>query len=629
MHHRDAAVATPGGRTPGIGATLRAGSRRLKRAETLALGACALLICALYFWTAFSSPSSTGYYDLLADAFLDGNTYLPVEPSPELLALDDPYDPAQNAALRLHDASLFEGRYYLYFGPAPVLLVHLPLRLVGVEADDALAGALLSAVGFLFALALMRFLIQRYRPQTSLATRVAAALLLGLANAAPFLMRRPAAYEVAIAGGYCCLLAGLHLTLTGALRPRPSIARLAGGSLALGLAVASRPHLVLALPVFIWAWAAALRSGRSAAGRWPTARVLAWSTVPLAACLIALAIYNLARFGEITEFGSSYQLAGINTGELDRFDLSRLVPGLFFYLLAPPRLDVVFPFAHLAPSYPGTLSPEYAAGIEPVAGAFATTAPLVLALAAPVVLLLGRRAGRESMSLASLLLLAALLVMAVPLLGFDGATMRYEMDWLTPLMLAALLVWLRLRDVVAPRAVARAATATVGAVAVLAAAFFGLAFSITGYGDGLRTASPGAYDRLERAFGWVPTLAARLRGEPVLLEVTPPALTDETRIRVAAPGPGVVDLRAGFDWNPVLLAGSLVDLRVQGSDGVTRRLRLVTRDTTIRAGFDGSGLQDVRIQWDLVRPVLAPEDQRRPPAGFAVVGARVVGWTPR
>ncbi len=55
----------------------------------------------------------------------------------------------------------------------------------------------------------------------------------------------------------------------------------------------------------------------------------------------------------------------------------------------------------------------------------------------------------------------------------------------------------------------------------------------------------------------MPTLAARLQGEPVVLGAAPEgAPLEETDIRVAAPGAGTVALRASFDWNPVLLAGS-------------------------------------------------------------------------
>lgn len=604
--------------------------RRVLRLEYLLLGAVALAVCVFYFWTAYSGVPGSGYYAALTDGFLDGRAYLPTPPPPELLALPDPYDPVQNAPYRLHDASLFEGRWYLYFGPTPVVLLFLPLRLFGVEATDELASALFSFGGFLLALALMRFLIQRYRPQTSLGLRLVGALLLGFANAAPFVLRRPAVYEVAIAAGFCCLSAALYLTLTGALRARPSLARLGGGSLALGLATGARPHLVLALPIFLWAWCSAAR--KLPRDRSHLLRVAAVATAPLALSLMVLVLYNMTRFGSPTEFGQTYQLGGINTSTLDRFELDRVVPGLFFYFLAPPHLDLVFPFAHLVPRYPGELAPEYAVGVEPVAGVLLTTPLVVLALAAPVVLLgQGRRRGEDAV-LASLLLLTGLIVMAVPLLSFDGATMRYEMDWVSFVIIAAILVWLRIEGALSRRRLSLAIVRVVAYASVVVAVLYGLAFSITGYHDGLRTADPEGYARLESAFDWVPALASRVRGEPVVLKVDPPGPSTQSRIRVAAPGRGVVALRASVQANPALPSGCVVGLQVEGSDGVARRVpRRVLRapgERTLRAGMSGSGVTDIVVRWVLERCPGQPSITGPQLAGFAILGTRVVGWRP-
>ena len=88
-----------------------------------------------------------------------------------------------------------------------------------------------------------------------------------------------------------------------------------------------------------------------------------------------------------------------------------------------------------------------------------------------------------------------------------------------------------------------------------------LAFSVVGYYDALRQARPETYERLERAFAWVPTIAAQLRGEPVVLEVRPPGCRrPTTRSRLAAPGAGIVALRATFVANPGLPPGSIVAL---------------------------------------------------------------------
>src|SRR5271170_7732742 len=91
-----------------------------------ALAACA----ALLFWIANGASvlerepgEAWHHYEYLVDGFLHGHASLSVQPAPQLLALADPYDPAQNGPWRLWDASLYHGKFYLYFGPTPVLLM--------------------------------------------------------------------------------------------------------------------------------------------------------------------------------------------------------------------------------------------------------------------------------------------------------------------------------------------------------------------------------------------------------------------------------------------------------------------------------------------------------------------------
>jgi len=74
------------------------------------------LIFLFYLWTATSSnrpfhprDTSQEFYNQLTDSLMQGHTYLAAKPSPQLLALPDPYDPAANERFRLHDASLYQG----------------------------------------------------------------------------------------------------------------------------------------------------------------------------------------------------------------------------------------------------------------------------------------------------------------------------------------------------------------------------------------------------------------------------------------------------------------------------------------------------------------------------------------
>ena len=97
----------------------------------LATGVSLVLVLVVYVWVVSAGKMiqwppalNMGYYvALLADAFLHRQTSLRVMPDPRLLALPDPYDPLTNAPFRLHDALLFNGRYYLYWGPVPSLIL--------------------------------------------------------------------------------------------------------------------------------------------------------------------------------------------------------------------------------------------------------------------------------------------------------------------------------------------------------------------------------------------------------------------------------------------------------------------------------------------------------------------------
>ena len=84
------------------------------------MGVAVALGAVLWFfhWTVktsggFNPPGEEDYYNFLVRGWGDGHLYLSKPPSPELLALADPYDPAQNAAARMGDASSFKGHYYL------------------------------------------------------------------------------------------------------------------------------------------------------------------------------------------------------------------------------------------------------------------------------------------------------------------------------------------------------------------------------------------------------------------------------------------------------------------------------------------------------------------------------------
>lgn len=79
--------------------------------------------------TAVLSDNGNGYYNLLTQGFLKGHTAIDREVDAGMLAVKDPYDPRQRAGRGMHDASYFQGRYFIYFGATPAVAVFVPVKI--------------------------------------------------------------------------------------------------------------------------------------------------------------------------------------------------------------------------------------------------------------------------------------------------------------------------------------------------------------------------------------------------------------------------------------------------------------------------------------------------------------------
>src|SRR5450432_68814 len=123
--------------------------------QRLALWAALALCVGTVFWIANGVAPWDGdkhnachQYEYLAEGFLHGHTYLSVEPAPELLKLKDPYDPVANPPYRMWDTSRYQGKFYLYQGPVPALVLMLPWWAVtGHVLPQRMAVALFGAAG--------------------------------------------------------------------------------------------------------------------------------------------------------------------------------------------------------------------------------------------------------------------------------------------------------------------------------------------------------------------------------------------------------------------------------------------------------------------------------------------------
>jgi hypothetical protein len=560
-------------------------------APKLPLLALLALVFTFYLWTASSSGNpfrfgtdAPDFYNLQSDAYLHGQVSLLFEPPKGLLALPNPYDPVANRPYQ-YDLSLYDGRLYLPWGPTPAVTLFIPFRVLPGDLPENLAVAVYSFVGLIFSILLLRLLLRRYVPSTPAWLEIVAVAGLAFGNVAPFILRRPVVYEVAISAGYCFMFAGLYFLCSGALAERASLWRLTLGSLCVGLAVGARPDLLLGglALVFIWLWLARRKPLRAV-----RVRSAAALFGPLLLCVVALLLYNYARFHSPLEFGQKYQLAGVEVRKKDTFNPSYVLPGLYFYLIAPARIGLDFPYFHLPPppNYPGKLPPGYD-GIE-VTGGVLTNLPIVLLLVAVLILgLAGRlKSQRELFRVIVCLTLLGTLIVGVLSYSFWGTTMRYEVDFVTFLLLTAMLAWSTLLWYVRGSRVAYRLLAAGGTALVLYGVVFGIAISMTGYYDSLRTGQPNydslrtgqpeTYRALERFFSPLPTLATMILGRPVLVNVlnatgysapvhygtagAGPATFamggEPTTIKVVSPRDDMIGLEAMLRRGPSATAGS-------------------------------------------------------------------------
>ena len=110
-------------------AARRVRSLRSPDGTSVVLGVSVLLVIAVYvwivsvgYWTVW--PESSDRYDMLATAFQHGKLALLEQPDSRLTELPNPYDCTERGSIPfLWDTLLFEGKYYLYFGPVPALVL--------------------------------------------------------------------------------------------------------------------------------------------------------------------------------------------------------------------------------------------------------------------------------------------------------------------------------------------------------------------------------------------------------------------------------------------------------------------------------------------------------------------------
>ncbi len=480
---------------------MRSGTQR--RVFSLAVLIIAAGVVALYAWIAAQSPVYGDFTRDYTARVASGHADLSSRPDPRLMEVADPYDPLGHPGIStLLDASLYRGRYYVYFGITPFITLLVPwFLLTGQHLSEPAAVCLYACGGFLLAAAAILSARRRYFPDGGRLAAIMAILLVGLASPVELVVRRPGIYELVIICAWFYLALALVCAFQAVHAEKRRGVWLLAASISLGLAVGSRASYVLGVPLFlIWAWLFTMRRFPQVLTR---RQWLLGGLLPLTLIGGALASFNWFRFGSPLEFGFNYQINELDRSKVAFWGLGNFGFNLEQYLFRPWRLGSYFPFFLGERAGPISTLKNY--GRTEFLYGFLATVPLLALLAgAPWVL-------RRTPKLAMLALLAAgiSLLNLFALLGLINGSYRYQVDVVPGLLLALgwTLIVLFERQIQAGKARACALAGTALLVAFSCLVMFFAQFALLDVFEGTH---PGAFVRLSRIFNrpvfWVQSL---------------------------------------------------------------------------------------------------------------------------
>lgn len=284
-------------------------------------------------------------YYALVDSIRHGHFYIG-EDNGALSEMENPYDKGERdriGAAAKWDHAFHDGRYYVYFGVVPVLLLYLPYNLVtGHDLPNYIAEYILCLLTMIGIMLLLWEIIKKWFQDTPFVVYLILSVVYGAVSVLGYAVYKPDLYLVPGTAALMFGIFGLAFWLSAEKEEGLVNWRLALGSACIALTAGCRPQLTIAtfFGVMLF-WEAAFKKKLL----FNKGSVKATVAVCLPFVIVAMGLmwYNAARFGSPFDFGANYNLT---TNDMTHrgFVWGRTGLGLFSYLFQPIRIDAVFPF---------------------------------------------------------------------------------------------------------------------------------------------------------------------------------------------------------------------------------------------------------------------------------------------
>ena len=293
------------------------------------------------------NPDVINPYNLTLDAFLKKQVSLDLDPDPALETLENVYDTNERSEKGVFsgwDYCYYKGKYYCYFGCAPVLTYNFPYYLITGKLPTL--GMALGFFGILAVYFMCRTIlaaVKLFAPNANLIMLLSFMAVTPGLTGIYYCVNEINMYTVPTICGLCwlfvCLWTGFESCLVSK-KPMKLILLFVSG-ISLALCAASRPGIalcsVILIPLFI-----GILHNKEQKPVFRGAQAVCFC-IPLLIGGILLMAYNNARFGSPFDFGFRYQLTVSNISA-NKLSFAGFFSMLYHYFFQLPRASSAFPF---------------------------------------------------------------------------------------------------------------------------------------------------------------------------------------------------------------------------------------------------------------------------------------------
>ncbi|MDE6832913.1 MAG: hypothetical protein K2J39_01500 [Ruminococcus sp.] len=275
----------------------------------------------------------------------------------ELLAMSNPYDTGLRGSEGVSskwDHVMYNGKYYSYYGIAPVILLFLPYHLItGYFFPTDIAVLIFSIIGLIFLTMTYNAIIKKWFSRIPSGCYITGLLIVNIVCGIWFSIGRPLFYEISISSGFAFVTMGAYFLITSNVisSGKTSLPKITLASLFLAIAVLCRPTLaVYSICACVYYAIGFQKSGEviDDEGNIKTdkkrrIKYIVCALLPFVVLGSVQMWYNYVRFDSPFDFGIKYSLT-INDFTNAEYHTIFVLIGLFAYLFQFPTVKADYPY---------------------------------------------------------------------------------------------------------------------------------------------------------------------------------------------------------------------------------------------------------------------------------------------